>query len=102
MLNLPGPYLLSVVVAAALLVHGCMCFRASWAIPYLGVVFTVSAWYLVEPIYLPEEFTKFAEADVTAAYYAVFLSLLTFGVVTPMAVNFARPKLGDFNLGGGH
>ena len=35
--------------------------QLDWAIPSLVAYATVGAWYLIEPFYLPEGFTKFFE-----------------------------------------
>src|SRR3954467_4845036 len=98
MLNLPESYFMSVGLAAVLLVYGGLNLKTSWGIPYLAVIFTIAAWYFIEPIYLPDEFLFFSGPNVETAYYAVFMSLLSFAASTPTVVKFTRPKRGNRSL----
>src|SRR4051794_26718648 len=98
MLSLPESYFMSVGLAAVLLVYGGLNLNTSWGIPYLAVIFTIAAWYFIEPIYFPGEFLYFGHQNVETAYYAVFISLLSFAALTPSVVRSTRPKRGNRSL----
>jgi hypothetical protein len=102
MLNLPDTYFISVGLAAALLVYGGLNLHTNWGLPYLAVVFTVAAWYFVEPLYFPYEFLSFRPDHVAEAYDAVLIALISFAVSAPTVVNATRPKRGDRVLSGAY
>jgi hypothetical protein len=80
MLNMPETYFISIALAATLLVYGALNLRKSWGIPYLAVVVTIAAWYLIEPLYFPDEFLVFRQETVATAYGAVLTALLSFAL----------------------
>jgi oligosaccharide repeat unit polymerase len=95
MLNLPVTYFISVSFAAVLLVYGGLNLHKSWGVPYLAVVFTIAAWYFVEPLYLPDEFQGFRQETLATAYGAVLIALLSFAFSTRTFVDLMRPKRDD-------
>ena len=78
----PAPLPLTFVFAAALAlaaaVYGLAHLRRSWAPPFLAVVGTFAAWYLVEPLVSPEAWAGFEPDHVGTAYGAATLFLLAF------------------------
>ena len=71
---------------AAALLLGCMGtwavanLRKTWAPPFLAVLFTFAFWYMVEPLYVPEEFQPFSQAIVWDAYAYGIVFLLAFAL----------------------
>jgi hypothetical protein len=95
MLNLPETYFICIAVATILLFYGALNLRASWGAPYLAVVVTIVIWYLIEPLYFPEEFIIFSEETVATAYGAVLTALLFFALSTRIFVDLMRPNGGN-------
>jgi oligosaccharide repeat unit polymerase len=93
MLDLPETYFLSVALAAILLVYGTLKLRTSWGGPYLATVVTIAAWYLIEPLYFPDEFMAFSQETVATAYSAVLITLLCFALSAPTFVDLMRPNI---------
>lgn len=92
MLTLPDLYFIALGFAAVLIIFAVANLRTSWGIPYFAVVFTVAAWYFIEPLYLPEEFRHFEPNELETAYSAILIALVSFAGSTPVALKLTRPK----------
>jgi hypothetical protein len=74
--------------------------QLDWAIPSLVAYATVGAWYLIEPLYLPEGFTRFSSDILDDAFLQVTGFLLTFRIAVPIFTNMVIPSA-QFGIGGG-
>lgn len=65
---------------------------APYQVPSLVVLFTVFAWYLVEPAYFWEEYSLFQRDDIATAFFSVTLFLISYVVLCPPICAILRPR----------
>jgi oligosaccharide repeat unit polymerase len=70
----------------------------TWGGPYLAVVITVGAWYLIEPIYSADSFRLNDPAYIEAVFGCVALFFMTFAIVTPALVRKFAPTRSSMRL----
>ena len=49
-----------------------------WVPPFLAVIGTIAAWYMVEPLYYDDFFLSFSPTDVAAGYRCLLVFVVTF------------------------
>lgn len=84
--ELPFTYYLGVVCFSVGLLRGLLSLRRSWAPGFLVVQGTVGAWYLLEPLYLPEEFFYFSPDVLETGFLSVCIFFVVFLILTPSLV----------------
>src|SRR5258706_5704654 len=62
-----------------------------WVPPFLAVIGTIAAWYMVEPLYYDDFFLSFSPTDVAAGYRCLLVFVVTFVILSPMAVRALQP-----------
>ncbi len=80
----PITYAFSILLVGVLAAEAIFIMRAPWRMTYLAVLGTISAWYLIEPVYMPEAFAEFDTADVSDAFMSVVIFFLALRVLTPL------------------
>ncbi|WP_420394288.1 hypothetical protein [Acuticoccus sp.] len=96
--TLPFTYYAAAGLTAAGLAYGLANIAAYWSTPLLAVLGTFAVWYLVEPIYMAEEFVYLAPSHVETAYLcatifvAAFMAL--YGLLRPVLEPSARGSSG--------
>lgn len=78
--TLPYTYFLTLGVLGILAAFSVMNFQKLWSFPFLAVLFTFGFWYMVEPIYTPEEFNQFSRNLLEDAYFYSLIFLLSFAI----------------------
>jgi oligosaccharide repeat unit polymerase len=101
MSNLPLSYFVAIALLGALLLYGAVRLQTAWAFSFNVSLATVGAWYLVEPIYFPEEFEYSNPDYVRAAFDGVVIYFIAFAVFTPILVKNFEPKAGVTNVSTG-
>lgn len=93
MLDLPITYFLSVLCFACALLLGLLRLNKPWGVPYVAVVLTVAAWYLIEPLEFADTFQfNFDQDDVQTAFGSVALFFIALAIVTPWLADKFTPK----------
>jgi hypothetical protein len=92
MLDLPASYYIAVTLCCCLLAFGVTQINTPWGAPFTAVIGTISIWYLVEPIYLSEEFTYFDPTHFELAFSSVIIFILAFVFFMPHLVRALRPR----------
>jgi oligosaccharide repeat unit polymerase len=64
-----------------------------WVPPFLAVLGTVAAWYMIEPIYFDDFVSNFPLSAASLAYGCLLVFLITFIVGAPIAVRFFQPVI---------
>ena len=95
--RLPLEYWLCVVFLALAFAFAVRQRREIWAAPFIAVLGTITAWYLVEPIYFEDFFYDFSYSASSTAYRCLLIFLIAFLIATPGVVKWMQPKapLGD-------
>jgi oligosaccharide repeat unit polymerase len=100
--GLPHSYYVSVILVSGLFLWGTFQIRRNWSLPFLTFLATVAIWYLVEPIYTPEEFSPFPNEVVSAAFWYVSLSISSFMIFFIMLKPIFAPRkklnIHEYNL----
>src|SRR5260221_1269426 len=79
--------LLMVACALALRQH-----HQLWVAPFVAVIGTAAAWYMIEPIYFSEYVSDFSYNTISDAYKCLTIFLVTLIVITPLAVRALQPE----------
>lgn len=88
---MPITYYLAVILCSAMLLFGVALSKRESRMPYGAALATIAAWYVVEPIYTPEQFSAFMHEDVSDAYLAVIIFLVGFAIFTPVMLKALTP-----------
>lgn len=91
-LRLPVEYILCALMFAVAGAVAVKMRRESWAPPFIAVLATIAAWYMVEPIYFEDFFYEFTYASATGAYLCVLIFLIAFSILTPLMVKALQPQ----------
>ncbi len=91
MIQLPDSYYLAVATFLILTIYGALRWKAAWSVPYIAVLFTVAAWYFVEPYYFPDFFYYLNSASVQACYDSVLIFYLAFALLAPISARWMGP-----------
>jgi hypothetical protein len=99
--RLPLEYWLCIVVIALAGAFSFRMRREAWAAPYIAVLGTVAAWYMVEPIYFDDFLYDFTPEAVATAYRCLLVFLTVLTASTPFIMKAMRPKtvVGDSSVG---
>src|SRR5258708_17920616 len=62
-----------------------------WAPPFIAVLGTIAAWYMVEPIYFEDFFSDYTFSAASTAYRCLLVFLVTFVVAAPVMVRDFQP-----------
>jgi oligosaccharide repeat unit polymerase len=62
-----------------------------WGPPFIAVLGTIVAWYMVEPLYFEEFVTTFSYRPLSDAYNCLLVFLMTLMILTPVMVRMMRP-----------
>ena len=85
--NLTQFYWIAVLSWAVSICYGAFNLEKPWGIPYITVLLTIAAWYLLEPLYLPENFNGDYNARVNdMAFIDILLFFIFFSIATPILV----------------
>jgi hypothetical protein len=76
-------YILAVSLLSILFIEAFLRKNLIWKVPALLVYVTVAVWYLTEPIYTPENLTKFSQEILENSYLQVTLFLGAFRFFIP-------------------
>lgn len=88
---LPVEYWLCAVVLAAATVFALGIRREAWAAPFVAVLGTIAAWYMLEPFYFEDFFIDFRPSAVILGYRSLLLFLLAFVIAAPVVVRALDP-----------
>src|SRR5260221_570873 len=66
--------------------------RELWAPPFIAVLGTIAAWYMVEPLYFEGFFSDFTYTAGSTAYQCLLIFLIAFTIATPGVVKWMRPR----------
>jgi hypothetical protein len=89
--RLPLPYWLCAALIIVALVFAVRQRHLLWVPAFVGVLGTVAAWYMVEPLYFEDFLFNFSSDAVDTAYTCLLVFLVTFLVTTPLAVGMLQP-----------
>src|SRR5258706_13888033 len=56
-----------------------------WVPPFLAVIGTIAAWYMVEPVYYDDFFLSLSPTDFAAGYRCLLVFVVPFVILSPMA-----------------
>jgi hypothetical protein len=90
--SLPLEYWLCAIVLAVACAFAVRLRGEIWAPPFIAVVGTIAAWYMVEPIYFEDFFYDFTYSAASTAYRCLLIFLFAFIVATPAVVRWMLPR----------
>jgi len=94
--NLSPFYWMAVSSCALLVCYGAFNLEKPWGLPYITVLLTIAAWYLLEPWYLPEHFTDDYNANVNEmAFVVILLFFISFSLAVPIFVRAFCANVND-------
>ncbi|MGB3797318.1 MAG: hypothetical protein WA957_13575 [Alteraurantiacibacter sp.] len=99
-IDLPDTYYVALALLGGLGIWAAINFKRAWAPPFLAVLVTFAFWYMVEPLYVPEEFVPFPGVIIRDAYFYGIIFLLSFALVFIAVAPLFRPALGEFGARG--
>lgn len=91
--SIPPEYWLCVILLVLTFIFVVRLRNELWAPPFIAVLGTVTAWYMVEPIYFEDFFYDFTSAAAGDAYRCLLVFLITLVAATPAMVRLFQPKL---------
>jgi hypothetical protein len=91
-LRLPVEYILSIVVLGMACAFAVKMRHETWAPPFIAVLGTIAAWYMIEPLYFEDFFYEFTYQSATGAYLCVLIFLVSFCALTPFMVKALQPE----------
>lgn len=90
--TLPSSYFLTLFIFMVIAVWAGLKFKRGWSLPFLSVLLTFFFWYMIEPIYTPQEFVPFSEDIIFDAYIFSSVFLLAFLFFFVILSRSFRPK----------
>ena len=99
-LDLPDTYYVALALLGGLSVWAAINLRRTWAPPFLAVLVTFGFWYMIEPLYVPQEFVPFSRAIIRDAYFYGIVFLLSFALLFIACAPLFRPKKARYGAGG--
>src|SRR5260221_9602452 len=66
--------------------------RELWAPPFIAVLGTIAAWYMVEPLYFEGFFSDFTYTAGSTAYQCLLIFFIAFTIATPGGGKWIRPR----------
>src|SRR5258708_10544506 len=91
--RLPLEYWLCAIVLAAACAFAVRLRRELWSPPFIAVLGTIAAWYMLEPLYFEDFFYDFTYSASSTAYRCLFIFLITFILATPVIVRWMLPRV---------
>ena len=92
-------FILACGILAILMIEAAFNYRRPWAVPALVGYATIGAWYLMEPLYLPEMFIQFSSETLDAATLQVIEFMILVRVFMAVFVPMALRNTGAFSAG---
>tara|TARA_B100000929_G_scaffold105289_1_gene83337 strand:- start:1157 stop:2539 length:1383 start_codon:yes stop_codon:yes gene_type:complete len=86
----PLSYYLCLIVVALLSVEVSLRPNTPWRMPFLTVLGTIAVWYLIEPVYFPEEFLQFRYGDVRDIFICVLIFFVAFRIFVGLAMSHVK------------
>lgn len=99
-LDLPDTYYVALALLGGLSVWAAINLRRTWAPPFLAVLVTFGFWYMIEPLYVPQEFVPFSRAIIRDAYFYSIVFLLSFALLFIACAPLFRPGKARNGTGG--
>lgn len=77
---LPLTYFIAGFLCFGIATYGALNLNKVWSTPLLAVMAMYAMWYILEPIYYPDEFASFSQTLIFDAYYYSVVFILTFSL----------------------
>src|SRR5271170_5815318 len=92
--NLSPFYWMAVSSWALSVCYGAFNLEKPWGLPYITVLLTIAAWYLLEPWYLPDQFTDDYNTNVNdMAFTDILLFFICFSIAVPIFMRAVCTKV---------
>lgn len=91
--RLPMEYWLCATFLAASIALATRQRHQLWGPPFIAVLGTVAAWYLIEPLYFNEFVTTFSYGPLGDTYGCLLIFLMTLMVLTPVMIQSLQPNI---------